>query len=38
MNTAEHSYDPWYSEAEDPEYTRDPTADVEDRSDTTERR
>lgn len=38
VNTAEHSYDPWYSEAEDPEYTRDPTADVEDRSDTTERR
>ncbi|MFC6286345.1 alpha/beta hydrolase [Nocardioides sp. GCM10027113] len=34
VNEAEHSYDPWYSEPEDPEWVRDPTSDDPGRSDT----
>jgi uncharacterized protein YukE len=28
VNAAEHSYDPWYDFAQDPEWDRDPTTDV----------
>lgn len=34
VNTAEHSYDPWYRAAVDPEKDRTPTSDVPGRSDT----
>ncbi|MBC9732523.1 alpha/beta hydrolase [Nocardioides marmotae] len=38
VNVAEHSYDPWYDVARDPEWDRDPSSDVPGESQTRDRR